>query len=102
MEAKASIYIPHAFRSFQGFSIIDIKEPVQKFNEALNEERKEELQRIDPEGEMGDLMNGKYRYVYLTKAENRSKTDTKHINKVMRLNERMTKLELIKETFHAT
>ena len=26
MEAKAKIYVPQAFRSFQGFSVIDIKE----------------------------------------------------------------------------
>jgi transposase len=32
---------------------------VQKFNEALNEERKMELDNVDPEGAMGDLMNGK-------------------------------------------
>ncbi len=73
---------------------------VQKFNEALNEERKAELANIDPEGAMGDLMNGKYRYVYLTKATRRSKTDQRHIDQVMRLNERMMKLELIKEHFH--
>lgn len=73
---------------------------VQKFNEVLNEERKDELQRIDPEGAMGDLMNGKYRYVFLTKAENRNKTDQRHIDEVMRLNTRMAKLEIIKEHFH--
>lgn len=73
---------------------------VQKFNEALNEERKIELNNIDPEGQMGDLMNGKYRYVFLTKAEKRSKRDQTHIDTVMKLNERMAKLELIKEHFH--
>jgi len=73
---------------------------VQKFNEALNEERKLELGHIDPEGEMGDLMNGKYRYVFLTKEKNRSDKDKLHINQVMKLNERMAKLELIKERFH--
>lgn len=73
---------------------------VQKFNEALNEERKMELENIDPEGEMGDLMNGKYRYVFLTKAKNRGITDNRHIDQVMKLNERMAKLELIKERFH--
>ena len=73
---------------------------VQKFNEALNEERRRELENIDPEGEMEDLMNGKYRYVFLTKAKNRSQTDQRHIDEVMRLNDRMAKLELIKERFH--
>lgn len=73
---------------------------VQRFNEALNEERKTELKNIDPEGKMGDLMNGKYRYVYLTKASRRSKQDQRHIDQVMQLNAKMTKLELIKEHFH--
>lgn len=73
---------------------------VQKFNEALNEDRREELERIDPEGEMGDLMNGKYRYVFLTKAKNRSQRDLAHINEVMKLNQKMAKLEVIKEHFH--
>jgi transposase len=73
---------------------------VQKFNEALNEDRREELEKVDPEGEMGDLMNGKYRYVFLTKMKNRRKKDIAHINEVMRLNEKMAKLELIKEHFH--
>jgi transposase len=73
---------------------------VQKFNEALNEERKSELEQIDPEGAMGDLMNGKYRYLFLTKAKNRKAKDQRHINEVMRLNERMAKLEIVKEHFH--
>lgn len=73
---------------------------VQKFNDALNEERKQELTNIDPEGKMGDLMNGKYRYVFLTKARRRREVDQRHIDQVMKLNERMAKLELIKEHFH--
>ncbi len=73
---------------------------VQKFNEALNEERKQEWNNIDPEGEMGDLLAGKYRYLFLMKSKNRKGRDIKHINEVLRLNERMTKLELIKEHFH--
>ena len=28
MEAKALIYVPYAFRTFQGFSVVDIKESV--------------------------------------------------------------------------
>lgn len=73
---------------------------VQTFNDALNEERKGELAKIDPEGAMGDLMNGKYRYLFLTRASQRSAPDKRHIDEVMRLNGRMAKLELIKEHFH--
>lgn len=92
--ASVKQYCPQAIVVWDRFHL------VQKFNEALNDERKAELGRIDPEGEMGDLMNGKYRYVYLTKAENRSKKDQLHIDQVMKLNERMARLELIKENFH--
>ncbi len=28
MDANASVYIPHAFRFFQGFSVIDIKKSI--------------------------------------------------------------------------
>jgi transposase len=92
--ASVEQYCPRATIVWDRFHL------VQKFNEALNEERKAELANIDPEGKMGDLMNGKYRYVFLTKAENRSKLDQRHIDQVMKLNERMMKLELIKEHFH--
>jgi transposase len=45
-------------------------------------------------------MAGKYRYIYLTKAANRSKADTRHIDMVMKKNQRIAKLEMIKEHFH--
>lgn len=92
--ASVAQYCPQATLVWDRFHM------VQKFNEALNEERKGELANIDPEGKMGDLMNGKYRYVFLTKAHRRSKTDQRHIDSVMNLNARMAKLELIKEHFH--
>ena len=61
---KASVnqYCPHAHVVWDRYHL------VQKFNEALNEERKAELENIDPEGAMGDLMNGKYRFVYFNKS----------------------------------
>lgn len=74
---------------------------VQKFNDALNEDRKEELSNIDPEGEMGDLMNGKYRFLFTQRAYNRSEQDKVHIDEVMKLNEKMSKMEIIKERFHS-
>jgi transposase len=74
---------------------------VQKFNEALNEDRREELAKIDPEGAMGDMMNNKYRYLFLKRAYKRSETDKKHINEVSRLNDKIFKMEIIKERFHS-
>ena len=76
---------------------------VQTFNERLNDERRLELERLDDQGrpdEIGDLMNGKYRYVFLTKDKNRSGTDRRHIEEVGRLNAKISKLEIIKEHFH--
>ena len=74
---------------------------VQSFNVALNEERKKEWDKYgDPSLKEDDLMAGRYRYIYLTKAKNRSKTDRLHIEMVMKKNERIAKLEMIKEHFH--
>ena len=92
--ASVEQYCPQATLVWDRFHM------VQKINEALNEERKQELANIDPEGKMGDLMNGKYRYLFLTKAQRRSKLDKLHIDEVMKLNSRMAKLEMIKEHFH--
>ena len=80
--------------------VLDRFHLVQNFNEALNEDRKNELNNIDPEGEMGDLINGKYTYIFLTKATNRSIADQQHINSVTKLNKKMAQLEIIKEHFH--
>lgn len=77
---------------------------VQKFNEAFNEDRKREYNEIDPEGknyeEKADLMRGKYKYVFLTKAKNRSKTNQIHFDTVAKVNEKIAKMEIIKEHFH--
>ena len=92
--ASVKEYCPQAAIVFDRFHL------VQNFNEALNNERKDELENIDPEGKMGDLMNGKYRFVFLRKDKNRTKLDRWHINEVASLNNRMAKLEYIKELFH--
>lgn len=92
--ASVGEYCPNAVVVLDRFHL------VQNFNEALNEDRKDELANIDPEGAMGDLMNGKYRHKFLTKARNRSSADQKHIAYVTRLNKKMAQLEIIKEHFH--
>jgi transposase len=74
---------------------------VQSFNEALNEERKKEWDKYgDPELKADDLLSGKYRWIYLTKAKNRSEKDKWHINEVMKRNGKIAKMEIIKEYFH--
>lgn len=92
--ASVERHCPNAIVVWDRFHI------VQRFNEALNEERKREWENRDPEKEFGDLASGKYRYVFLTKARNRSTRDQLHINEVMKHNERLAKLEIIKEHFH--
>jgi len=77
---------------------------VQQFNEALNQDRRAELDNVDPEGkmadELGDMLNNKYRYIYLTKAKHRSEKDRLHFEEVARINEKVSRLEIIKEHFH--
>ena len=72
----------------------------QRFNDALNEDRRVELEALDPEGQMEDLMNNKYRYIFLTRAKNRAAKDRQHIEEVTKLNKKMSMLEIIKEHFH--
>jgi len=93
--ASVREYCPNATLVWDRFHLI------QKFNDALNEDRKEELANIDPNGEMGDMMNGKYRFVFTQRSYNRGDTDQKHIDYVMKLNSKMAKMEILKERFHS-
>ena len=93
--ASVEEYCPNATLVWDRFHLI------QKFNDALNLDRRDELAQIDPEGAMGDMMNNKYRYLFLQRAYKRSETDKKHINEVSRLNEKIFKMEIIKERFHS-
>jgi len=96
--ASVEEYCPQATIVWDRFHI------VQQFNEALNEDRKHEYEEIDPESKTAErmeaLMRGKYKYVFLTKAKNRSEADQRHIDEVMAANQKIAKLEIIKEHFH--
>lgn len=92
--ASVREHCPNATQVWDRFHLI------QKFNEALNEDRREEFEKKDPEGKLGDLLAGKYRYIFLTRSYKRSETDKKHIEEVMRINEKIAKMEMIKERFH--
>ena len=72
---------------------------VQSFNEALNEERKKVWSKTKDGSEHGYL-RGKYRYLYTTKASNRSSTERELIMKVIGENKIVGQLEMIKERFH--
>ena len=73
---------------------------VQNFNKALNEERKLELAAQGNNKEAKELLRGGHRYEYLTRADRRNKKSQLHMDEVFKINERMLKLELIKEHFH--
>ena len=73
---------------------------VQRFNEALNEDRKDELDRSMPKGYSESYLKGKFRFVYLTKASERTKTQQRHIDEISRDNSKIAKMEIIKEHFH--
>lgn len=96
--ASVEEYCPQATLVWDRFHI------VQQFNEALNEDRRAELENLDPEGkmkeELGDLMNNKYRYLFLTKAKHRNEADRRHFEEVARINQKIARLEIIKEHFH--
>jgi len=73
---------------------------VQRFNEALNEDRKDELERSMPRGYSESYLKGKFRFVYLTKASERSKAEQRHIDEISRDNKKIAQMEIIKEHFH--
>jgi len=73
---------------------------VQNFNEAFNEERKNEWDKRKDADADDDLLAGRYRYIYLTKARNRSHKDRQHMDEVMLRNQKIAQMEFIKEHFH--
>lgn len=72
---------------------------VQSFNEALNEERRKVWQEVQGTSDHGYL-SGKYKYLYATKANNRSTRDREIILQVIGENKKVAQMEMIKERFH--
>ena len=72
---------------------------VKHFNEALNEERKIEWNKYGDSESDDDLMSGKYRYIFLTKAKNRSERDKRHIDEVMLKNQKIYRTSSYRPTF---
>lgn len=73
---------------------------VQNFNNLINDERKSEADRVSGREHYGSLLKGKNKWIFLKKSSSRNKVETAHINEVMYLNDKMAKLEIIKERFH--
>lgn len=72
---------------------------VQNFNEALNEERKNIWNKTKNSSDHGYL-RGRYKFLYTTKANNRSASDRELIMKVIEENKAVGQMEMIKERFH--
>ena len=71
---------------------------VQTMEKAVDETRRElHAQLRDPETKR--LTRGKWKYIFLQKAERRSERDREHLDEVFKRNEKFAKLDMIKEKF---
>lgn len=73
---------------------------VQKFTELINEERKSEAERVKGREHYRGLLNAKHKWIFLKRASKRTPSEVEHINEVMWLNDKIAKLELIKERYY--
>jgi len=53
-----------------------------------------------PKGYSENYLKGKFRFIYLTKASERTKSQQRHIDDISRDNLKIAKMEIIKEHFH--
>lgn len=70
---------------------------MQIFEEAVNETRMRLHEEQAAKSEMKRLTRGKYRFLFLKKANRRTAEEREHIDDVLKENEYFAKLELIKE-----
>lgn len=73
---------------------------VQRFTELINEERKAEADRVRGREHYGSLLTAKHKWIFLKRADHRTKQEAQHINEVLSINARLAKLEIIKERFY--
>lgn len=85
---------PHASLVWDRFHIL------QRFNDALNEERKQEAERVRGREHYRNLLNGRNRFLFLKRAIHRTTKEKEQLEEVMSLNWKIARLELIKEKFH--
>lgn len=70
---------------------------MQNFEKAMNETRMELHEQLRRGSSMRDLTRGKYRFIFLKKADRRTESERRHIDQVLKDNDLFIKLELIKE-----
>lgn len=72
---------------------------VQAMEKAVDETRKELHEDLSWDQENKKYTRSKWKYIFLQKADRRSRQDKEHIEQVFKKNEKFLKLELIKEKF---
>lgn len=92
--ASTNQYCPNATLVWDRFHL------TQAFNEALNEDRKDELARAMPGGYTQRLLRGQYRFIFLKKSYHRTKEEQFHIDDLSSMNKKIAQMEIIKEHFH--
>ena len=70
---------------------------MQNFEKALNEDRKRLHDGFRKNSNLSELTRGKYRFIFLKKAQRRTEEEQRHIDQVVKDNDSFLKLELIKE-----
>lgn len=70
---------------------------MRNFEEAVNDTRKDLHTEMEKGSELQRLTRGKFRFLFLKKARDRTVEETTHIDDVLKHNEYFAKLELIKE-----
>jgi len=73
---------------------------VQNFNEALNEDRKEEWIRQGLNPVEQNLLHGRNRFIFLKRAYERNEKEKSLIDEIAKLNHKVLQMEIIKERFH--
>lgn len=70
---------------------------VKTFEEAINETRKDLHHELGSKSPLYKMTRGKYRYMFLKRAERRTKQEKEHIDDILLENVDFSQLELIKE-----
>ena len=89
--ASVRQYCPKATLVWDRFHLMRI------FEEAVNDTRKVLHAELDSGSELQRLSRGKFRYLFLKKANRRTLEEKIHIDELLKENARFAKLELIKE-----
>lgn len=92
-EASVNEYCPNAIQIFDKFHIL------RNFEEAVNDTRKMIHESMPGGSEEKRLSRGKFRFVFLKRASQRTQEDQTHVDSLIAINREFAMLEIIKERF---